>query len=288
MMMNLLPRFSAVGIVFVAAFASLAQDRFVRYPDTPAVTFHEIEVDGETIQYVATAGTITMVDGDNPEETTADLFYIAYRKYDAVQSQQQLDRLIKLELDKDHQDRTAAMSEAFGREAYREQIPAMLLAAGVAAGEVLELPDASERPLTFSFNGGPGSSSVWLHLGLFGPKRIDYADADGNPGPPPYAVIENDLSLLSHSDFVFIDPVSTGFSRAEIEASPKRFHGVESDIGSVGEFIRRYISDEQRWGSAKFVAGESYGTTRAAGLAEHLHNRHGINLNGVMLISMVT
>lgn len=148
--------------------------------------------------------------------------------------------------------------------------------------------DPSTRPLTFSFNGGPGSSSVWLHLGIFGPYRVAYADDKGRPTPPPHGLVENEASLLDVSDFVFIDPVSTGFSRTEEDVRPGDYHGVEADIASVGSFIQQYLSRRGRWGSPKFVAGESYGTTRAAGLADHLWGRHGIGLNGVMLISMVT
>ncbi|MEL7473292.1 MAG: peptidase S10, partial [Planctomycetota bacterium] len=147
--------------------------------------------------------------------------------------------------------------------------------------------DPRTRPVTFSFNGGPGSYSVWLHLGIFGPKRTAYADQVGHPGPPPHFVVNNDHALLDESDFVFIDPVSTGFSRAEGDESPKDFHGVESDIESVAEFIRLYLSREGRWASPKFIAGESYGTTRAAGLSLHLLEEHGIALNGVILVSSV-
>ncbi len=148
-------------------------------------------------------------------------------------------------------------------------------------------PDASTRPITFSFNGGPGSSSVWLHLGTFGPKRVNPIDDFGNPGPPPYALVENEWSLLDQSDFVFIDPIATGYSRAAKDNSPKDFHGVSQDIRSVAEFIRIYLGKESRWGSPKYIAGESYGTTRAAGLVDELQSTHGISLNGVILISAI-
>lgn len=151
-------------------------------------------------------------------------------------------------------------------------------------GEPLE---ARDRPITFSFNGGPGSSSVWLHLGLFGPYRVSYGDDVGNATPPPYGLVPNAESLLDLSDFVFIDPVSTGFSRVEEEVDASGYHGLEGDIEAVGAFIQQYLSRHKRWSSPKFVAGESYGTTRAAGLAEHLWNRHGVGLNGVMLISSI-
>jgi len=159
---------------------------------------------------------------------------------------------------------------------------------GVLAGDAdPSYADADERPITFSFNGGPGSSSVWLHLGLFGPRRVAYADEVGNPGPPPYGVVENAHSLLDVSDFVFIDPVSTGYSRAADGVSEKAFHGLEADLDSVAEFIRRYITAERRWRSPKIIAGESYGTTRAAGLAQRLLTSHGIAVSGIVLISPV-
>lgn len=157
----------------------------------------------------------------------------------------------------------------------------------VGEGQQPEFPDPTTRPITFSFNGGPGSSSVWLHLGVFGPMRVDYADDFGNPGPPPHRVVPNDLSLLDKSDFVFIDPVSTGYSRAQGDKNAKSYHGLDSDIASVAEFIRLYLGRQNRWASPKFVAGESYGTTRAAGLVDELQGTHGIACNGVILISTV-
>lgn len=146
--------------------------------------------------------------------------------------------------------------------------------------------DLSERPVTFTFNGGPGSSSVWLHLGAFGPKRVVMTE-EGFELPPPYQLTENEFSLLDLSDLVFIDPVTTGYSRAAPGEDPKKFHGVTEDIESVGEFIRLYTTRYQRWASPKFLAGESYGTTRAAGLSDHLQDRHGIYLNGIILVSSV-
>lgn len=146
--------------------------------------------------------------------------------------------------------------------------------------------DSSRRPVTFSFNGGPGSSSVWLHLGLLGPRRV-LLNNDGSAPPPPYELVDNEYSLLDKSDFVFIDPVSTGYSRAVSGEDPKQFHGFDADIKSVGEFIRLYITRGERWMSPKFLIGESYGTTRAAGLVGYLQDQHGINLNGIILVSSV-
>jgi len=146
--------------------------------------------------------------------------------------------------------------------------------------------DPAERPLTFVFNGGPGSSSAWLHMGLVGPRRVDMPDGPTTP-PAPYRVIDNDASLLDVSDLVFIDPVSTGYSRAAAGQEAKQFHGFREDLESVGEFIRLHTSRAGRWASPKFLVGESYGTTRAAGLARHLQQRHGLYARGVGLISAV-
>ncbi len=146
--------------------------------------------------------------------------------------------------------------------------------------------DAKTRPVLFSFNGGPGSSSVWLHLGVFGPRRVLLTE-EGEAAPPPARLVDNDFSLLDQADLVFIDPVSTGFSRAADEKDAKKFHGVEEDLQSVGEFIRLYITRNARWGSPRFLAGESYGTTRAAALVQHMQDRHGMRFNGVILVSSV-
>jgi len=149
-----------------------------------------------------------------------------------------------------------------------------------------EVEDRRKRPITFSFNGGPGSSSVWLHLGLLGPRRV-LLDDEGFAFPPPYELVDNAYSLLDQTDLVFIDPVSTGFSRALPGEKSKQFHGFKKDIESVGDFIRLYTTRYQRWNSPKFLIGESYGTTRAAGLSGYLQERHGMYLNGIMLISSI-
>jgi carboxypeptidase C (cathepsin A) len=149
-----------------------------------------------------------------------------------------------------------------------------------------DVSDASQRPITFSFNGGPGSSSVWLHLGLLGPRRVQMGDA-GALLPPPYKLVDNDVSLLDISDLVFIDPVSTGYSRAVPGETPQQFHGVTPDVESVADFIRLYTTRNKRWSSPKFLAGESYGTTRAAGLSGYLQQRYGMYLNGIVLISSI-
>jgi carboxypeptidase C (cathepsin A) len=144
----------------------------------------------------------------------------------------------------------------------------------------------SKRPITFSFNGGPGSSSVWMHLGMLGPRRA-LMTFEGELPQPPFQLTDNEYSLLDETDLVFIDPVSTGYSRPVEGQKPKDWHGFKKDIQSVGDFIRLYTTRYGRWLSPKFLIGESYGTTRAAGLAGYLQERHGLYLNGVMLISAV-
>jgi carboxypeptidase C (cathepsin A) len=150
----------------------------------------------------------------------------------------------------------------------------------------LDQTNLNERPVSFSFNGGPGSSSVWLHLGLLGPRRV-YLKEDGGLPPPPFSLVNNDESLLDQSDLVFIDPVSTGFTRALPGDDPAKYHGVDQDLRSVGDFIRLYTTRYNRWLSPKFLIGESYGTTRAAGLAGYLERSYGMYLNGIALISAV-
>ncbi|HYC37364.1 MAG TPA: hypothetical protein VEC19_13140 [Usitatibacter sp.] len=145
-------------------------------------------------------------------------------------------------------------------------------------------PEAAKRPVTFSFNGGPGSSSVWLHLGVLGPRRVELDD-EGYAPHPPGRLVANEFTLLDASDLVFIDPVGTGFSRMVEGEKVKEYHEYKRDLESVGEFIRLYCSRYGRWASPKFLIGESYGTTRASGLAGHLLERYGMYLNGVMLVS---
>ncbi|WKN41659.1 S10 family peptidase [Tunicatimonas pelagia] len=146
--------------------------------------------------------------------------------------------------------------------------------------------DVSKRPITYTFNGGPGSSSVWLHMGGLGPRRIKMSEK-GESLPPPYELVDNEYTWLDKTDLVFIDPVETGFSRPAEGVEKSEFTGFEEDISSVGDFIRLYTTRNSRWSSPKFLAGESYGTTRAAGLSGYLQDRHGMYLNGLMLISSI-
>jgi carboxypeptidase C (cathepsin A) len=146
-------------------------------------------------------------------------------------------------------------------------------------------PDAGERrPVTFVFNGGPGSSSIWLHMGALGPRRVKL-DPEGRALPGEAQVVDNEFGWLDMTDLVFIDPVSTGLSRAAAGEDAKQFHGLDEDVKAIGEFIRLYLTRQQRWGSPKYLAGESYGATRAAALAKHLQADMGVYLSGITLVS---
>lgn len=213
-----------------------AENKTPPAPTAPPVektstTKHSIQINGKTLAYTATAGTLILQKDDKP---WASMFYVAYTRDDL----------------------------------------------GDAAG------DLAKRPITFAFNGGPGSSSIWLHMGALGPMRVEMAP-DGEQPKPPYHLIDNDDTALQFSDLVFIDPVTTGFSRPAPGVDAKQFHGFEGDLNSVSEFIRLYLTRYQRWASPKFLAGESYGTTRAAALSDKLLEDEGIYLNGVTLISSV-
>ncbi len=144
--------------------------------------------------------------------------------------------------------------------------------------------EAGTRPITFAFNGGPGSASLWLHLGALGPKRV-VMQSNGFMPAPPFRLADNQYTLLSKSDIVMVDAIGTGFSRAANAELSKKYWGVKGDIEAFSEFIRLYITRYQRWGSPLFLLGESYGTTRAAGIAGNLADR-GVAFNGITLLSM--
>jgi carboxypeptidase C (cathepsin A) len=186
-----------------------------------SVTRHSVSVDGKSMSYDATAGTLLIK--DDKDEAVASMFYVAYTSGD------------------------------------------------------------NKRPVTFIFNGGPGSSSMWLHMGSFAPVRVITPDAQPTP-PSPYDLAPNAYTLLDKSDLVFVDAIGTGFSRIVGKGEPKDFYGVDQDVSAFGRFIQRYISQNDRWNSPKFLLGESYGTTRAAGLSAWLEGK-GIALNGVVLVS---
>ncbi|HKM89671.1 MAG TPA: hypothetical protein VJX29_03575 [Candidatus Acidoferrales bacterium] len=146
--------------------------------------------------------------------------------------------------------------------------------------------EMSERPLTFIYNGGPGSASAWLHMGAFGPRRIVTDDAHFTP-PAPYRLVDNAYSLIDKTDAVFIDPVGTGFSHAVGKAKDKDFWGIDQDVHSLAQMIRIYVTRNNRWNSPKYLLGESYGTFRSAALGNYLQQHDGMGLNGIVLISSV-
>lgn len=193
----------------------------------PVQTQHEIKLDGRTLKYTVTTGTIPI--NSTSREVEAHIFYMSYTLDGAASK--------------------------------------------------------SKRPLMYSFNGGPGSASVWLHLGALGPRRVQMPPTATIP-VPPYQLVDNAATWLEFTDLVFIDPVGTGYSRAVKPELNKKFHSVKGDIDSVGEFIRMYQTRNERWSSPLFLVGESYGTTRAAGLAGSLIEK-GIAFNGIVLVSSI-
>ncbi len=182
-------------------------------------------------------------------------------------------------------DRTLAYSATVGNMPLKDEKDKIAAQIFYTAYTLDSEADPATRPLIFVFNGGPGSASVWLHMGALGPKRVDMG-VEGFMPPPPFKQIDNAHTWLDLGDLVFIDPVGTGYSRAADPADNEKYWGLEADLEAVGEFIRLYLSRKQRWTSPLYLAGESYGTTRAAGLAGHLIDR-GIAFNGVVLISTV-
>jgi carboxypeptidase C (cathepsin A) len=148
-------------------------------------------------------------------------------------------------------------------------------------------PKAGTRPVTFAFNGGPGSSSLWLHMGVLGPRRVVITDPDPTPAGP-YRTVDNEYGLLDKSDLVMIDPVGTGLSHAVCDHKDSEFWGVDPDVDSISRFIAQYVSDNGRWTSPKYLLGESYGTTRGAAIVNYLRGRRDMAFNGLILVSVAT
>ena len=144
--------------------------------------------------------------------------------------------------------------------------------------------DPRTRPISFLYNGGPGAATVWLHMGSFAPRHVQMAE-DGFQPAPPFRLEDNENSLIDATDMVFVDAISTGYSRTAPGVNSDQVHGQEGDIRAFGEFINGWITTYNRWGSPKYLMGESYGTIRSAGLSAELQTRHGIDLNGIVLIS---
>lgn len=149
-----------------------------------------------------------------------------------------------------------------------------------------DVKDMTQRPVSFLYNGGPGSATMWLHMGAFGPKRVQVNDSEFT-GPAPYKLVDNTESLLDKTDLVFIDAIGTGYSHAVCKAQDKDFFGIDEDVDAFGQFIDTFLSRNDRWNSPKFLIGESYGTFRSAALGNYLQNHYTIHLNGIVLISSV-
>ena len=149
-----------------------------------------------------------------------------------------------------------------------------------------DVKDLSTRPVAFLYNGGPGSATMWLHMGAFGPRRAHTVDGTFTP-PAPYKLVDNSESLLDKTDLVFIDAMGTGYSHAVCKAENKDFYGIDEDVEAFAQFIVTYLSRNDRWNSPKFLIGESYGTFRSAALGNYLQSRDTVHLNGIVLISSV-
>jgi carboxypeptidase C (cathepsin A) len=179
---------------------------------------------------------------------------------------------------------TATTGETYLKDKDGKPLAAIFSTAYIKDG----LADPTKRPITFLFNGGPGSGSVWLHMGAFGPKRVVIPSDAKDDGAPPYPLIDNPDSLLDATDIVFIDPVGTGFAHAIGKKDPQDYWGVSADAKSVAEFIRMWLNDNGRWNSPKFLGGESYGTSRSAAVANELEGEYNdVSLNGIILISTI-
>lgn len=178
--------------------------------------------------------------------------------------------------------------KATAGETYLKDKDGKPLAAIFSTSYVKEGPRDPNRPVTFLFNGGPGSGSVWLHMGAFGPKRVVIPSDARDDGAPPYRLIDNPASLLDVTDIVFIDPVGTGFSRALGKTDPNDYYGVTKDARSIAQFIRLWLGENGRWNSPKYLGGESYGTTRSAAVVNELEGTYNdVSLNGIILISTI-
>lgn len=167
-----------------------------------------------------------------------------------------------------------------------EKLEATIFYMAYALDTGVDKTKPGKRPITFVFNGGPGSASLWLHMGGLGPRRVKMSE-EGFILAQPYRIEDNHSTWLPFTDLVFIDPVSTGYSRSMPGIDHKKFHGVEQDVKAVGDFVRSYVSEAKRWLSPKYLCGESYGTARAAGLSDYLQDQYGMYLKGIVLVSSV-
>lgn len=233
----------------------------------PSVTEHTLTVGGKTIHYRATAGYMVMRDWSEKKKPEGGDEERGREPTATPTPAKEAEKSKDKDKDKDEPKQKA---KVFYVAYTRTDIG----------------NDPSKRSIMFSFNGGPGSASVWLHLGALGPRRTELTER-GEAPLAPYHLVDNEATWLDSTDLVFIDPVSTGYSRSVPGEDPKQFHGFKEDLASVGDFIRLYTSRSARWASPKFIIGESYGTTRAAGLSDYLQERYGFYVNGIILVSSV-
>jgi carboxypeptidase C (cathepsin A) len=231
----------------------------------PSVTEHTLTVGGKTIRYRATTGYMVMRDWSEKKKSE-DGEAGPRASSPSPSPSKEADK----SKDKDGKDEPKQKAKVFYVAYTRTDVG----------------NDPAKRSITYSFNGGPGSASVWLHLGALGPRRTELTER-GEAPLAPYHLVDNEATWLDTTDLVFIDPVSTGYSRSAPGEDPKQFHGFKEDLASVGDFIRLYTSRNARWASPKFIIGESYGTTRAAGLSDYLQERYGFYVNGIILVSSV-
>ncbi len=220
-----------------------------------SVTEHTMLVQGHPIRYRATAGYLPIE--QDPGPPVAHIFFVAYERLD--------DRGQRTE---DGRQKTQDSGQTTESQA------------------VLRSPSSvlRNRPLTFAFNGGPGASAVWLHMGAFGPKRALLAN-DGTSLPLWNQLVDNEHTWLEFTDLVFVDPVGTGFSRAAVGVDARQFYEVQKDIEVAADFVRRFVTQYDRWLSPQFLAGESYGAARAVGMARRLQDRYGLYVSGLILLS---
>jgi carboxypeptidase C (cathepsin A) len=269
-------------------------DKKKEEPPKPSVTHHKATIDGKELSYTATAGKMLMATDDG--DAKAYVFYIAYTvddpnavaagEADDESAEDEDDEKAEEEEEEEEEDEEDADEDDDESDDENDDAEAE----GDNGDDDQARDDAprvaNRRPITFCFNGGPGSSSVWLHLGMLGPVKVKL-DSNAGTLPPPHELIPNPYSMLDKTDLVFIDPVSTGFSRPAEGEDRRQFHGYEQDIRSVGQFIHDYTTKYARWASPKFVLGESYGGIRSAGLSGELRDRYHLELNGIVMISAV-
>src|SRR6202158_2997858 len=285
---NLAAAFAATLLLSLAPFATSAQEHTQERdtktvekekpaeptPPPPkeesSVTEHSIKIAGQTIPYKAIAGTILLKNEKRPEPTPPP------PKEESSATE--------------HSIKTAGKTIPYKAIAgtillknEKDEPQALIYSTSYIR---TDNKDVSQRPISFIYNGGPGSASVWLHMGAFGPRRVLTANAEATP-PPPYRLSGNAGTLLDKTDMVFLDPVGTGFSHAVGKAQDKDFGGVDQDVKSLAQFITLYVSRNGRWNSPKFLIGESYGTFRSAALGNYLQAHDGMDFNGIVLISSI-